>query len=232
MTVPGVSILKIDRIFSFLFAPNFLSLTSCPWLPVPHVLLVCYVARRRRSIGIPTCSSHLSCVPPGGSGRPPQMIELIHNYERFALSIYLLRPDEQSITPPPGFSKHHECLMAANLLPTSNLRPAPDTYNTALIYFNTTTSSPRPAAGVYRRNWPFQTEVSNQTRPLACLILNIWKPKLFKTPRLSVWSHATEFSRFFLCFFHIYSFKFVLLCFFSYVEWLSTGREDSRQIWR
>lgn len=113
--------------------------------------------------------------------------------------------------------------MAADLLPTSNLRPDPDTSNTALIYFNTTTSSPRPAAGVYRRNWPFQTEVSNQTRPLACLILTVWKLKLFKTPHLSVWSHATEFSRFFLCFFHIYSFKFVLLCFFflwrATVDW-------------
>lgn len=67
----NVPISKIDRIFSFLFAPDFLSLTSCPtraarWL-------------RRRSVGIPTCSTLLSCVPPGGSGRPPQMIELIHN---------------------------------------------------------------------------------------------------------------------------------------------------------
>lgn len=91
-------------------------------------------------------SSLLSFVPAVGSGCPPQMIELIHNYECFASSIYLLCPGEQSITPPLVFSKHHECLMAGNLLPTSNHPPNPYTCNTALIFccFNTTTSSSHP----------------------------------------------------------------------------------------
>lgn len=100
--------------------------------------------KRRR---ISKHSSLLSFVPPVGSGCPPQMIELIHNYERFASSIYLLCPGEQSITPPLIFSKHHECVMAGNLLPTSNHPPNPYTCNTALIFccFNTTTSSSRPS---------------------------------------------------------------------------------------
>lgn len=90
--------------------------------------------------------SLLSFVPPVGSGCPPQMIELIHNYEHFASSIYLLCPGEQSITPPLVFSKHHECLMAVNLLPTSNHRANPYTCNTALIFccFNTATLSLHP----------------------------------------------------------------------------------------
>lgn len=90
-------------------------------------------------------SSLLSFVPPVGSGCPPQMIELIHNYEHFASSIYLLCPGEQSITAPLVFSKHHECLMEGNLLPTSNHPPNPYTCNTALIFccFNKTISSSR-----------------------------------------------------------------------------------------
>lgn len=119
--------------------------------------------KRRR---IPSRSSLLSFVPPVDSWCPPQMIELIHNYERFAPSIYLLCPDEHSITPPPVFSKHHECLMAGNLLPTSDRRPNPDTCNTVLIFccFNTATSSPQPL--VYSRNWCFETEISNHSEDI------------------------------------------------------------------
>lgn len=65
----------------------------------------------------------------------------------FASSIYLLCPGEQSITPPLVFSKHHECLMAGNLLPTSSHPLNPYNCNTALIFscFNTATSSSRPS---------------------------------------------------------------------------------------
>lgn len=124
------------------------------------------LGEKRRSIS--THSSLLSFVTPVGSGCPPQMIELIYNYERFASSIYLLCPDEQSIPLPPVFSKHHECIIAGNLLPTSNRHPDPGTCNTTLTSccLNTTTSlSPSAQHSwvvVHSLNWLCETEISSQ----------------------------------------------------------------------